>query len=353
MNFKQLFTAGILLIALWIDIAAQQGGSMSEKISENKRYPGMPDNITITNYIPFTGWGKFRDNSNEIILLRKFSRGGEDFCLAADPVTLRTKVISTDSIEMHQASFDQLNSRYSTTPYFKGLKQASMNSDTLQDAGITKFRYAEKGINLTVDLCPSQRPLDRIVFTDLINEIGGVERPVPIAVSVTGRWILRHPRDLNWLDSLDKSGELDIIWINHSYNHVTKADVPLKMNFMLSPGTDINAEVLNTEIALLQKNIVPSLFFRFPGLVSDHEIYVKILKLGLIPVGSDAWLAKGQWPKDGSIVLIHANGNEPLGVREFIDLLNKKRPEALSHHWELLDLRKSLIDEETKDPKER
>jgi len=76
--------------------------------------------------------------------------------------------------------------------------------------------------------------------------------------------------------------------------------------------------------------IVPSVFFRFPGLVSDREIYRKILNLGLIPVGSDAWLAKRQQPSYGSIVLIHANGNEPLGVRDFIDLLKNKRADVLS-----------------------
>ena len=40
--------------------------------------------------------------------------------------------------------------------------------------------------------------------------------------------------------------------------------------------------------------------------------------LGLIPLGSDAWLAKNEWPREGSIVLVHANGNEPLGVRRLM-----------------------------------
>ncbi|MCX6270788.1 MAG: hypothetical protein NTU44_06140 [Bacteroidetes bacterium] len=87
---------------------------------------------------------------------------------------------------------------------------------------------------------------------------------------------------------------------------------------------------------------------RFTGLISDKEIYNRILKFGLIPVGSDAWLAKGQWPVNGSIVLIHANGNEPVGVKDFINLLKKERNEALSRHRELLDLRESLIEDEEK-----
>ncbi len=91
---------------------------------------------------------------------------------------------------------------------------------------------------MTVDLCPSRHPLDRIVFTGLIKELSGVEKPVPLAIAITGRWIDRHPADLKWLDSLVTAGILSIVWINHSYNHYTGKDVPLKNNFMLAPGTE-------------------------------------------------------------------------------------------------------------------
>ena len=146
------------------------------------------------------------------------------------------------------------------------------------------------------------------------------------------------------------SKELSIVWINHSYNHYTYNDLPLNKNFMLASGTDIDAEVLDNEIALLEKNIVPSVFFRFPGLVSDRDVYDHILSLGLIPVGSDAWLAKGQKPGNGSIVLIHANGNEPVGVNDFINLLKSKQAEVLSGQWELFDLRESVIKDKTGRP---
>ena len=299
----------------------------------------------ISNYVPFVGWGVCRNNSEELIILRKFFKYGTYYYFTLSPKSLNTKILSADSISINKASWGTILSRYSSTPYIHALKLAELHSDTLQDAGFTRFMPSQKGIDLTIDLCPSQRSLDRIVFIDLINEFGKVEKPLPISVSITGRWISEHPGDLNWLDSLERAGDLSILWINHSYNHHTYKNVPLKMNFMLAPGTDINSEVLLTEIALLQKNIVPSVFFRFPGLVSDHIIYDKILNLGLIPVGSDAWLAKGQWPTDGSIVLIHANGNETIGILDFINLLKDKRAEVLSKSWELYDLRESLIDD--------
>ncbi len=299
----------------------------------------------ITSYKPLTGYGICHQSSKEIIILRRFLKGADTYYLTVSPQSLITKVIPSDSITVSRASWSQIESRYSGTPYIKAVTRAEGYGNPLQDAGIRHFMPSKKGIDLTIDLCPSNLPLERIIFTDLIKEIGVVEKPVPLAVSVTGIWINEHPGDFRWLDSLDRTGELSIVWINHSYHHRTYRNTPLSSNFMLAPGTDINSEVLNTEILLLKNNIVPSVFFRFPGLVSDREIYDKILSLGLIPVGSDAWLAKGQWPKDGSIVLIHANGNEPLGVKEFIQLLKMEQKEVTARRWELFDLRESIVDE--------
>jgi hypothetical protein len=302
----------------------------------------------ISNYALVTGYGICRYSEKEVIVLRKFSKGSNTYYFVVSPQSLNTEILRSDSIKFIRISWEKISSRYSSSPYVRALKQAENYSDALQDAGFTRFMSSQKGIDLTIDLCPSKRPLDRIVFIDLINEMGKIEKPVPIAISITGRWINMHPDDLNWLKSLVGAGDLSIVWINHSYNHFTDKNIPLNRNFMLESGTDINTEVLNTEIALLQRKILPSVFFRFPGLVSDHDIYDKILSFGLIPVGSDAWLAKGQRPGSGSIVLIHANGNEPLGVLDFIDLLKKERTQVLSGRWELFDLRESLVDDESK-----
>lgn len=301
----------------------------------------------ISNYKPFTGWGINNITGDEFIALRKFDVDSHHCFLMVSPQSLKIAIYYADSLTINPLPWEMVRERYATTPYVRALSQAEMDGDTLQDAGLRRFLPSQKGINLTIDLCPSHHPLDRILFTEVINEIGRVKTPVPLSISITGQWIAKHPADLNWLDSLITANKLSIVWINHTNSHYTKKDAPLKKNFMLAPGIDINAEVLQTEIKLLQKNIIPSVFFRFPGLVSDCEIYDKIISLGLIPIGCDAWLAKGQKPKNGSIVLIHANGNEPLGVKEFITLLKKKRADVLSKNWELLDLRESLIEDET------
>ena len=80
-------------------------------------------------------------------------------------------------------------------------------------------------------------------------------------------------------------------------------------------------------------------------LVSSQDGEAKVTDFGIIPIGSDAWLAKGQQPQAGSIVLIHGNGNEPLGVEDFIKLLKEKAPEIAKKEWLLFDLRESVDQE--------
>ncbi len=302
----------------------------------------------IGNYSLWNGWGIRASDGREAIALRKFKRDDYVCYFTVDPQTLATSIVRSDSISVKPSSWETIRSRYPTSPYIKALILTEMKSDTIEDAGLRRFLARQNGIDLTVDLCPSHRPLDRIVFIDLINEVGRVEKPIPIAVSITGRWISMHQVDLDWLDSLEKAGVLSITWVNHTFNHFVRENVPLKMNFMLTPGIDVDDEVEKTEIVLLQEDLVPSIFFRFPGLVSDHDVFTKVTDLGLVPIGSDAWLAKGQWPENGSIVLIHANGNEPLGIRDFIDLLKAKRSDVLSKRWELFDLRESVVDDESR-----
>lgn len=302
----------------------------------------------ITRYEKTIAWGTVKRDKEQIIVLRQFQKAGHQYYFTVSPITLITSMKRADSVNLNSASWEAIRAKFSNSAYIIALKQSEAKSNNLQDAGFTRFSPKQQGIDLTIDLCPSHRPLDRDVFTDLINELGNTEKPVPVAISITGRWMSMHPRDLNWLDSLRKAGALDITWINHTFNHQVSRQAPLKQNFLLEPGTDITSEVLNTEVALLERNILPSVFFRFPGLVSDKAVFDEILNFGLIPVGSDAWLAKGQWPKEGSIVLIHANGNEPIGIRDFIELLTRERASVLSKQWELYDLRESLIEDESK-----
>ena len=304
---------------------------------------------TITQYSVYTAIAKARNTKEQFIVLRSFVKQNQRYFLSVSPQSMITRIIRSDTVKLKSAGWSTIRSQFSSSPYVLALQQTERNSDTLQDAGFKRFRKTQKGIDLTIDLCPSHRPLDRIVFVDMIKELSCEEKPVPVAISITGLWMQKHQSDLEWLDSLERVGDLSILWVNHTFHHVVKNNEPLKLNFMLTPGIDVLSEVLLTEQALLEQQIVPSVFFRFPGLVSDKIVFEKVLALGIIPIGSDAWLAKGQKAKNGTIVLIHANGNEPLGIKDFIELLKNKQEDVRHKNWELFDLRESIVDDESKE----
>ncbi len=294
----------------------------------------------ITDYKVTYGWAKHFPQ--DWMILRQFENDGKNYFFLVNPQTLETKIDETSFYQIKYMSFEEARAFFKNTPYQKALVKAEKQSVNIQDAGIESGLPKETGISLTADLCPSHRPLDRKIFTDIFKDFQKVERPVPVALSITGVWMRQHPQDLEWLKKMQQEHEIYITWINHSYNHRVSAKAPLKENFLLEPGTDIDYEVLETEKAMLRNGLLPSVFFRFPGLVSDQQLVYKITDFGLIPIGTDAWLAKGQQPQAGSIVLIHGNGNEPVGVNDFIDLLKSKTRAIAKKQWLLYDLRESV-----------
>ncbi|MBB6274579.1 hypothetical protein HDF26_005057 [Pedobacter cryoconitis] len=297
----------------------------------------------IKNYTVYTGVAKVKDA--ELLVIRKMEKDEQLVYLTVNPQTLSTELLPASGVGFKQMSWENAKTYFQQTAYFKAYSAAARQAIALQDAGVTHGFPKDKGITLTIDLCPSHKPLDRIIFTSLIKEFAKIEQPVPIALSITGRWMLTHTDDLNWLKELVAKKEIDITWIDHSFNHHVSPTAPLRTNFLLEPGTDMNFEILGTELSMLQHGLTPSVFFRFPGLVSDQQVVDKVLAYGIIPIGSDAWLAKGQKPSAGSIVLIHGNGNEPVGVADFIKLLKSKAADVTNKQWLMYDLTESLEDE--------
>jgi hypothetical protein len=280
-----------------------------------------------------------------LIILRRFLLDGKDEVFMVDPATFRTDIRPAAGLSIDPVPWGTISDRFAGTPYIKALRDAEANASVLQDAGITRFSSAQHGVDLTVDLCPSRLPLDRVIFTELVKDLGAVEKPVPLAVAVTGVWMDKHAGDLDWLIGLERSGAITVTWINHSFNHRTTLGLPLKENFLLEKGTDIDAEVLKTEVRMIERGLAPSVFFRFPGLVSDKALVAAITETySLVPIGSDAWLAKNERPKAGSIVLVHANGNEPLGIRRFLGLLRDEKADIAGKRWLLYDLRESAVE---------
>jgi hypothetical protein len=282
---------------------------------------------------------------SEIVAVRHYA-GTNDYLLLVNTSNLSTMIVPEDSFRCRSVTRKTFDSIIANTEYGRTLRDAINRDVPLQDAGIRRTTSSLGGIDLTVDLCPSRRPLDRTFFSHIINTFYPEEKPVPLAVAITGIWMKEHPDDLEWLKDNVKQQHLLLTWINHSFHHRFDPKLPLRDNFLLEKGTDLHGEIINNEIAMIEHSITPSVFFRFPGLVSDRAVFDSVVAYGLIPIGSDAWLAKGQMPAQGSIVLVHGNGNEIIGIEKFFELLAKQSQEIRNRHWLLFDLRESIVKKE-------
>ncbi len=241
-------------------------------------------------------------------VLRSFKVENKNFYLIIDNNSLKTSIIKKEKLfnafkinTSKRSRYLNLLEKYTKAPY------------PLQNYGL-KHIFSKK-IYLTIDMCPSSKiGYEDKFFKDLLV----YEKTVPLTIFISGKWIKKHEENFLELIKMQQNGLLDITWGNHTFNHPYKPKEKPENNFLLTPNTNIEDEILQTEQLLLSYGIIPSILFRFPGLISDEKSVKIIKKLGLIPVGSDSWLAKGEKLKQGSIVLIHGNKNEHRGI----DLIN-------------------------------
>jgi peptidoglycan/xylan/chitin deacetylase (PgdA/CDA1 family) len=272
---------------------------------------------TVTDYSvirqPVEVGGKVR------IAVRRFNSDGNPHFLTIDPDSFESSVVPASGVKTAGAS---AAATLRSSRFMKALERYTSGPFRLQNAGATRADGGVEGVFLTVDLCPSKRPFEREMFEAAAAL--GKGAPVPVTVAMSGLWLEKHPEEVAFLKQEVAAGKLAITWMNHSYHHAYEPKVPLVENFLLTPGTDFDREVLDLEQKLLAAGLVPAPFFRFPGLVSDKATVSRLRELSLIPIGSDAWLAKGESPRKGSIILVHGNGNEPRGIKLLMPMLRNK-----------------------------
>ena len=171
-------------------------------------------------------------------------------------------------------------------------------------------------LSMTVDLCWSLRPYERDFFR-FVPRVAKLNGDASITLFVTGRWLEQHPDEMERLIDLSREPGVNVTWGLHSWVH------PKQRPFMNDyPPQAVRDDNLRVEAELLRWGIVPSIFYRFPGLVHDEPRLRAILDLDLISVDCDSWVAsmrRGRpphhlLPSDGSILLIHGNGNEAVGI---------------------------------------
>lgn len=245
------------------------------------------------------------------LAIREMRVGGEKLLLTVDPQTLAANLEFADGSDCSEAQgtsrFLALVDRYAADTG----KKPSAGATWLENAGLKHGRG--EGAYLTGDLCPSRKPLDR-AFLQSLEKPG--EAP-PVALAISGLWLTRHAEDFAWLRREKAEGRLAITFVNHSYSHPYRPGLPDGQNFLLEPGLDKDREVLDVERLLIANGETPSVFFRFPGLISDPDWMAALQRDHLIPLGSDAWLALLPQTPPGAILLVHANGNEPFGLDRF------------------------------------
>ncbi len=239
--------------------------------------------------------------------IRSYDTNHTRHYLLVDETTLVTRIVAAPlSAREHNitTTYQTLLERYTSPPY------------KLQDYGLTAIGSGR--IYITTDLCPSsKRGFEREFYQKLIDHY---PNPVDVTLFICSRWIDRHPEEFAQLKQWQSEKKLNIVWGNHTHSHPFHPSRPLDENFLLSRGVDIEREILELEKKLIGYGVTPSVFFRFPGLVQDEKAVLTLRRLGLIPVGTNAWLAKGEKIHKGSIILLHGNRNEHEGIKK-ADLL--------------------------------
>lgn len=274
----------------------------------------------------------FDQQNNLQIAIRMYRANNIPYFLLVNPNTFSTQTLAATELEFRKTASEPNESGYFTahelknTLYIKSLARYTSPSYALQNYGLIEAEYPRKGMFLTIDMCPSSKAFEESFFKSLLELAEQTHQPIPMAISISGLWIIKHSYEFQWLINQKIQNKLAITWVNHSFSHNYYPDLPLEHNFMLARPTDFENEIFETEKLLLKKNQLPSVFFRFPGLISNKALVLRLRELGLIPLGSNAWLAKNEEPSDGSIILVHGNSNEHQGIIAVMPLLYNVSP---------------------------
>ena len=89
-------------------------------------------------------------------------------------------------------------------------------------------------------------------------------------------------------------------------------------------------ELVRITLRVLRRKKIPRVTQAADGLSADPvNIITELKKLGLIPLGTDAWLGRTEQsvednrekPTNGSIILVHGNGNNPESIFQVMPYL--------------------------------
>jgi hypothetical protein len=161
-------------------------------------------------------------DGRNLVVIRRFKRGGEPYCLAVDAEVLSTQTLSQAETKSWK---ERRAGTIGKTPYAKALAAHSAAPFPLENDGLTRPDKTNpvQGWFLTVDMCQSKRPFEKAFFERVAGLKTG-KTPVPIALCMTGRWMREHPDEFAWLLA---NQSLAITWVNHSWTHPYDSKLPM------------------------------------------------------------------------------------------------------------------------------
>ena len=272
----------------------------------------------------------YTTNGDLLLAIRVLKNNAIPTFLLVDPESLETKLLPINAFQVHNSPQKKKAGYFTqwgvaSTRYFQLLNKNTAPPYLIANQGVTHAETIENGNVLTIDLCPSSKPFEKVFFKKLAQLSETTQKPTPITIAISGMWLIGHPDEFQWLLAQQNAKKLSITWANHSFSHTYYSDLPYSENFLITPATNVDTEILLTEKYLLEEGELPSVFFRFPGLVSNKTLIKQIKQYGLIPLGTDAWIANleknHQTITPGGIILVHGNSNEHKGIVSLLPLL--------------------------------
>jgi hypothetical protein len=203
----------------------------------------------------------------------------ENLLLMVDPSTLETS-LEHERCWMCADTDDDTQKETRLIGAVQMFSQPAANDATTQSAAFNAglSHSIKDGSFITGDLCPSRKPLDR----DLLDVLKTIGSRTPVALAISG---LTAP-----ISNGCASRRAPAPWRSPGSTIPTITPMsraaPLANNFLLTPGFDIQSEILDTERLLIANGETPSIFFRFPGLVSDAALMQAVRRDHLVVLGA-------------------------------------------------------------------
>ncbi len=271
-----------------------------------------------------------------VVVLRHLSFRGVPTYVAAEDHSFELFMVDAEALDA--ATREVADEERGEFRYLAALERARNNVLChLHPVMASMAPEATTRFTVTVDMCQSRREWEGDFYQRLVDLGRELGTPQPVGVAMTGLWAHRHPEDFDQLVAWQREGLLDITWINHSFHHQLSRDDDGRYWFLTSSNVDFVAEVLELEVLLLQQGVMFSPLFRFPGLTHDERTLAELNELGLFPLDADGWVAKGEPIEDGTVVLLHGNGNEAHGIDMFFDWLDPRIEDVRGGRIVLID----------------